>query len=123
MQEEAGAVSMEARVKAALDPFGDPVEKSILDAEAQRCPARYYAFSCSSFGADFGDDVPGCERCLVTVHFFAPLGENCIQRVRQTKRALFAAGFTWPQAVDATDQDGQHIVFECEAIDAIEGGE
>ena len=123
MQEEAGTMSMEARVKAALDVFGDPVEKSVLDAAAKKYPARYYTFSCNSFGADFGDDAPDCERWLVTVHLFAPLDENCIQRVRQTKRALFAADFTWPQTVDATDQDGQHIVFECEAIDVIGEGE
>lgn len=119
MPQEAGAVSVEARVKAALDVFGDPVEKSVLDAASKGRPARYYTFSCNTLGADFGDDAPGCERCLVTVHLFAPLGENCIRRVKQTKRALSAAGFTWPEAVDATDQDGQHYVLECEAVDPV----
>lgn len=113
-------MSVEARVKAALDVFGDPVEKSVLDAAAKKHPARYYTFSCNSFGADFGDDAPGCERCLVTIHLFAPLDENCIKRVKATKQALFAAGFTWPQTVDASDQDGQHIVFECETVQEVE---
>lgn len=112
-------MSVEARVKAALDVFGDPVEKSMLDAAARWAPARYYTFSVSSYGAAFGDDAPGCERCPVMVHLFAPLHENCVRRVKETKRALFAAGFTWPRVVDATDQDGQHYVFECETVDDI----
>lgn len=116
-------MSVEAKVKAALDVFGDPVEKSVLYAATKRHPLRYYTFSCDSFGDDFGDDAPGCERCLVQIHLFAPLSEDCTQRVKATKEALFAAGFTWPRSIDATDSDGQHIVFECEAVEADEGEE
>lgn len=112
-------MSVEARVKAALDVFGDPVEKSTLYA-AGKSLRRYYTFSCNSLGADFGDDVPGCERWLITVHLFAPLADNCIQRARETKQALFAAGLTWPEQTDASDQDGQHYVFACEAAEAVE---
>lgn len=114
-------MSVEARVKAALDVFGDPVEKSVLYVAADA--VRYYTFSCRSFGAAFGDDAPGCERWLVTVHLFASLAENCIQRVMRTKQALLAAGFTWPQYTDATDQDGQHHVFECETAEPIQESE
>lgn len=110
-------MSVEARVKAALDVFGDPVEKSVLYAASEEAPARYYTFSCESVGDDFGDDEPGCERWLVSVHLFAPLAENCVRRAKETKQALFAAGFTWPKYTDATDQDGQHLVFECETVD------
>lgn len=112
-------MSVETRVKAVLDVFGDPVEKSVLSAGARDRPGRYYTFSCESFGDDFGDDEPEHERYLVSVHLFAPLDENCIRRVKATKRALFAAGFTWPRVVDATDQDGQHYVLECETADAV----
>lgn len=113
-------MSVESRVKAALDRFGDPVEKSLLYAAAGEHPARYYTFAVSSFGDDFGDDEPGCERWLVSVHLFAPLTENCVRRVKETKQALFDAGFTWPEFTDATDQDGQHFVFECETVDTEE---
>lgn len=116
-------MSVEAEIKAALDRFGDPVEKSVLYAAAGSRPCRYYTFVCQSFGDDFGDDEPGCERWLVHVHLFAPLVDNCIQRIRDTKQALFAAGFTWPQVEDATDEDGQHYVFECETMAPIEGTE
>lgn len=114
MPETGGPVSVEARIVAALSPFGDLVEKSLLYAAANKRPRRYFTFVCQSVGDAYGDDEPGCERWLVQVHLFAPLGENCIRRAGATKRALFAAGFTWPRMVDATDQDGQHYVFECE---------
>lgn len=112
-------MNVEAQVKAALDAFGDPVEKSVLYAAATDRPPRYYTFSCESFGDDFGDDGPGCERWLVSVHLFGPLYEDLTGRVRATKEALFAAGFTWPRCADATDQDGQHFVFECETAQPI----
>lgn len=119
--EGGGAVSVGEKIVAALAPFGDPVEASLLYAAAQNLPPIYYTFSYSSFGDDFGDDEPGCERWLVNVHYFAPLyNEDIDERVKRTKRALFQAGFSWPRTVDASDQDGQHIVFECEIAEEIE---
>lgn len=125
MQENGGTMSVEARIKAALDPFGDPVEKSLLYAAANKRPRRYYTFIVQSFGDAYGDDEPGCERWLAQVHLFAPLADDCTLRAAQTKKALFAAGFTWPRCTDATGQDGQHYVLECEAVDFIgeEGAE
>ena len=58
----------------------------------------------------------------MTVHLFAPLDVDCVERVEETKQALFRAGFTWPRCVDATDQDGQHYVLECETVEPIQGG-
>lgn len=110
------AESVEAKIKAALDPFGDPVEKELLYTATEELPPQYYTFSCSSRGDDFGDDAPGHEVWSVSVHFFAPLRENTVRRVKQTKQALFQAGFTWPRCQDASDQEGRHIVFECESI-------
>ncbi|MDE7054496.1 MAG: hypothetical protein K2O84_06725 [Oscillospiraceae bacterium] len=118
--EGSGAVSVESKVVAALAPFGDPVEAALLYAAAQELPPKYYTFSCTSSGDDFGDDLPGCERWRVSVHFFAPLDENVTERVRKTKAALFQAGFTWPRSEDASDQDERHFVFECEITDGVD---
>lgn len=119
--EGGGAVSVEEKIIAALAPFGDPVEASLLYAAARDLPPRYYTFSCSSFGADFGDDEPGCERWLVNVHYFAPLyNEDITGRIKKTKRALHQAGFTWPSCVDAGDQDGRHLVFECQIVEGVD---
>ena len=95
-EERGGAVTVEERIVSALAPFGAPVEASLLYAAARDLPPRYYTFSCSSFGDDFGDN------------------EDIQGRVKQTKQALHRAGFTWPSCTDASDQDGKHVVFECE---------
>ena len=113
-------MSVEARITAALGSFGDPVEKSLLYAAATDLPPRYYTFACSSQGGDWADDEPGCELWQVNVHFFAPLDGNYTRRVRQTKLALHQAGFTWPRCYDASDQEGQHFVFECEIAEEVE---
>lgn len=116
-------MSVESKIVAALAPFGDPVEAALLYAAAQDLPPRYYTFFCASSGDDFGDDSPGCERWQVSVHFFAPLEENMVNRVRKTKLALFQAGFTWPSSEDASDQDGRHFVFECEIVDEVDSAQ
>lgn len=106
-------MTVDERIKAALDVFDDPVENSVYQGKA----AQYYTFNYSTLGADFGDDAPQHERYLVQVHFFAPLNVNVTSRVRETKGALFGAGFTWPETVNASDENGRHIVFECEIAD------
>lgn len=109
-------MTVDARIKAALEPFGDPVENVVY----QSTEKQYYTFNYSTLGADYGDDAPGHERYLIQVHYFAPLNVNITQRVKETKRALAAAGFTYPETVNATDEDGRHIVFECETAGAAE---
>lgn len=114
-------MTVEEKIVSALAPFGDPVEAALLYAAARDLPPRYYTFACSSSGGDFGDDEPGCEVWRVAVHYFAPLcNEDIPRRVKQTKLALRRAGFTWPSSVDASDQDGRHIVFECEIAAEVE---
>lgn len=115
-----GQMSVEERLKAALDVFGFPVERGLLYAEASKCPEKYYTFSIGRSGDDFADDEPGAELCRVSVHLFAPLAGNLNKQIRQTKRALSAAGFTWPSQTDATDATGQHYIFECETVEGIE---
>ncbi len=108
--------SVDERLRRALLPFGDPVENVVYQGKAE----RYYTFSYSTLGTGFGDDTPSAERYLVTVHFFAPLKENVTKRVKATKQALFHAGFTWAETVNATDENGRHIVFECETAEGVE---
>lgn len=109
-------MTVDEKIKAALDPFGDPVENSVYQGEKK----RYYTFNYSAHGADYGDDVPQHEKYLIQIHFFAPLNVNITQRVKDTKRAIAAAGFTYPETVNSTDEDGRHIVFECETVEAAE---
>ncbi len=75
----------------------------------------YITFNYNSSPADFGDDAPGHEIFSVQVHFFCPGGVNSLSMRRKIKKTLDAAGFSWPSCVNASDKDGQHYVFECEA--------
>ena len=109
-------MTVDEKIKAALDPFGDPVENSIYQGKEE----QYYTFNYSTLGTNYGDDTPQHEKYLVQVHYFAPLNVNITQRVKETKRAIVAAGFTYPKTVNGTDEDGRHIIFECEAVEAAE---
>lgn len=114
-EEGKSKVSVDEKIRNALLPFGDPVENGIYQGKKK----RYYTFSYSTLGSDYGDDSPGAERYLITIHFFAPLRENITKRVKSTKHALFHSGFTWPETVNASDEDARHIVFECETAEGV----
>jgi len=108
---------MNAIIMAALESFGDPVvfgEYAPGNADAE----RYYTFGYSTIPADHSDDSPGHERYLVQICLNCPRSFNSLQRVAETKKALFSAGFTWPSVVNASDEEGQRIVFECEGVSA-----
>jgi len=103
---------------AALGGFGDPVMYGEYIAPAGTPkPSRYYTFNYSKSGVNFGDDAPGHERYLIQVHLFCPGGFDSVQRTVQTQQRLFTAGLTWPDVTNASDADGQHIVFECETVE------
>ncbi len=103
-------MSVNQKIISALYGFGDPISPGTYQGDSE----RYFAFDYSTLGADFGDDAPRHERYLVQVHFFCPLSYNSVSRSKDIKRALFTSGFTWPEMTNASDQDGQHLVFECE---------
>lgn len=76
----------------------------------------YITFNYDTIPDDFGDDEPGHERALIQVHLYAPVGRNVLPQRRAIKRALHGAGFTWPSYTNASGENGQHHVFECEAV-------
>ena len=61
--------------------------------------------------------TPQYERYLIQIHFFAPLNENVLKRIKETKQALFKACFSFPETTDTSDEDVRHIVFECETTE------
>lgn len=102
-------MSINSTLKAALDPVA-PAEADTYEGGE----AVYITFGYTSIPADFGDDEPTHERFLVHVHLFAPTGYNTLAQRRGIKKALAAAGATWPSCENASDKDGQHHIFECE---------
>lgn len=76
----------------------------------------YIVFNYSTRGAIFADDAPGCELYAVQVHYFCPSGVSSLSARETIKNQLFLNGFTWPEEINATDDEGQHFVFECERL-------
>ncbi len=109
-------MSVDAKIVAALNPLGFDVENSVSFTKNK----TYFAFNYSVIPADFADDAPQHERFLVQVHFFCPLNVNITKQKKIICRALFAAGFTWPEVTDASDENGRHIVFECEIAEGVD---
>lgn len=107
-------MSINSTLKAALEPIA-PVEADTY----QGSKGTYITIGYNSVAADYGDDEPDHEVFLVSVHLFAPTGENTIAKRRAIKKALVAAGMTWPTYTNSSDKDGQHHVFECETAQAV----
>ena len=108
-------MSVNSLIVSLLAPFGDPVEYGVYNGKLK----SYYVFNFTTAGGNFADDEPGHERNLVQVHYFCPLNVNSTGRIAKTKQALFAAGFSWPAMIDASDTESRHFVFECEYAEGV----
>ncbi len=109
-------MSIDARIKSALDTFKYDVSNKISYAK----DATYFAFNYTVIPADYADDAPCHERYLVQVHFFCPLNVNITSLKQRIRQKLYAAGFTWATIEDLTDENGRHIVFECEDAEGVD---
>ena len=57
----------------------------------------------------------------ITLHFYCPVTQNTVRLRKQIKRALQSAGFTYPFEIDVSDEHLQHIVFEFEVEEYLNG--
>lgn len=110
-------MSVNSTVKAALDSVA-PVKADTYEGDE----AVYITFGYASVPANFADDAPGHERYLLSVHLYAPIGYNTIKERKAIKKALAGIAETYPSMVNASDKEGQHLVFECELVGEV-GGE
>lgn len=112
------------RIIKALNFTGYPVAQTSYAGKSE----IYFVFRLDAFPGNFRDDEPGCDVVSAQVHLFAPFTLNTRKLRSQVRKALFDAGGTYPQVVDASEtmrsSDGteQHIVFECEFEEVIENG-
>ena len=115
--------SVDSMIATALSGLGFPVWNAVKENEHQRQADEepvYYVFNYSSFGVGYADDEPTGELSIIQVHLHAPLAMNLTPLKRKTKAALHAAGFTWPELADASDENGRHIVFEFQYVDGVD---
>ena len=78
---------------------------------------EYCTFDYTEVPDSFGDDMPQAIRYLVSLHWYLPAGVNPIAKKKKIRKALMAADFSAPTITNASDDDGQHYVFECEYLD------
>lgn len=113
------------RIRAALAFTGLPCQMNIYDGMEE----EYLTINIDTSADDFADDMPGHDRNLLQVHLFAPFTINTMRLRREIRAALFAAGCTYPDVIDASESarssDGteQHIVFECELATEVDASD
>ena len=78
---------------------------------------EYCTFNYSEIPDNWGDNAPHAIKYLVQLHWFLQSGVNPSVKKKRIKNALLAADFTYPSVVNATDNDGQHFIFETEYCD------
>lgn len=114
-------MSVASDIKTAITFTGYPMQQISYDGTA----ITYFVLNMNAIPDNFADDAPQHDRWLVQLHLFAPFTLNTTTICRQIRAALFAAGYTYPSQVDAsettraTDGTEQHVVFEFEAVEAI----
>lgn len=101
-------MTVDKRIVDALSPLQMDIENEIYQGKNK----KYIVFNYSTVGDAFADDEAQAERYLCQVHLFAPLSEDITALKKQIKTALRNAGFTHPETLSATDENGRHIVFE-----------
>ena len=106
----------------ALEFIGCPVVQQSYAGDAE----TYIVFRIDNYPSDFANDTPQHDIVDVTLHLFAPFTLNTKALRKDIRKALFAAGFTYPETTDASttyrSSDGteQHIVFECMIAEGME---
>ena len=114
-------MSMAQNIINALSVTGLPVAQTSYAGEDE----TYITFRIDENPGDFANDEPGHDVVSVQLHLFAPFTRNTTKLRKQIRKALFAAEFTYPRTIDASEtvrsSDGteQHIVFECEGVEGV----
>jgi len=94
----------------------------------------YFVYRLDTEGDLYADDGPLMEETDVTLHLFTPITFDPTNLIRQVKRRLHKAGFSWPSSMSLSGGPGyarqasmpdvpdhRHIVFLCNHIDFIAG--
>lgn len=105
-------MTVEQRLKSALEPVGLPVELDLYTGPGK----SYITFNSTILPMQFCDDGPMFGRALIQVHLICPLNIDFTPYRDKILTALAAAGFTPPEIIPASDAEARHIVFETEAI-------
>lgn len=102
------------KIRAAVEPLVPECEPDIYTGDAE----EYCTYNYREIPDAFGDSLPHVMRFLVQVHWFLPLKKRPHPKKRQLGQALGATNlFTWPTVTNASDELGQHYVYEFQAVE------
>lgn len=105
---------LDNRIRAAVEPLVAVCVPNLYTGEAE----EYCTYNYNEIPWAFGDNRPHVTRYLVQVHWFLPLKRRPHPKKRQLARALASIPLTtWPVIENATDELGQHYVYEFQAAD------
>lgn len=117
-------MTLNEQIIAAVTPVVPVCVPDLLVTEAgETPPEEYCTFRFDLISDALGDNRAHAMRALVQVHYLAPFRAN----TAATRRKLWAAlaeveDFTAPDITNASDQTGQHYVFEFEALGGVADG-
>ena len=100
------------KIVAAIKPFGVPCVPDLSTGGAKRFVTYNFA---DDYGTDFADDQPETVVNSMQIHFFMPANESYISWKKKIRKALFDAGFTFPEVIIQTEDENtiRHMIFEC----------
>ena len=92
------------KIVAAIKPFGVPCVPDLYTGGAK----RFVTYN-------FADDQPETVVNSMQIHFFMPANESYISWKKKIRKALFDAGFTFPEVIIQTEDENtiRHMIFEC----------
>ena len=111
-------MTLNERIIAVVTPIVPVCVPDLLVTEAgETPPEEYCTFNYNELSDALGDNRAHAMRALVQLHYLAPLKANTVA----TRRALWQAlasveEFSLPTISSATDELGQHYVFEFDAL-------
>lgn len=105
-------ISIEQRIKAAIEPIISTVVPEVYEGDL----TEYCVFNYDEIPGIIAESAPDCMRLSVQLHWYLPRKISPKAKKAQIYSALLNAGFSVPQIINANDYQGQHYVFEFEAI-------
>lgn len=111
-------MTLNEKIIAAVTPIVAVCVPDLLVTEqGETPPEEYCTFNFPLEPEALADDTAQLQRALVQLHYLAPLRANTVATRRALWQALAAIeDFTAPDITNATDQTGQHYVFEFDAV-------
>lgn len=107
-------MTVDEKIMDAVKPLVGECVENLYGGDAE----EYCTFNLNEIPAGFGDNTAHAVRYLCQVHWFLPLRRNPRPKKKRLRQALAAVkGFTTPEIVNATDEIGQHYVYEFQAVD------